>query len=81
MDEARSVFQDQSHAYLHQLAAELQESDRSLAAELLEAKQQVERAFQAEGDPELMTDLISRLRQVVEAGLASMGMANVGCFK
>ena len=81
MDEARRVFQDQSHAYLHQLAAELQERDRSLAAELLEAKQQVERAFQAEGDPELMTDLITRLRQVVEAGLASMGMANVGCFK
>jgi hypothetical protein len=79
--EARQVFQDESHAYLHQLATELQESDRSLAAELLEAKQQVERAFQAEGDPELLTDLITKLRQVVEAGLASIGMANVGCFK
>lgn len=81
VEEARQVFEDQSHAYLHQLAAELQESDRSLAAELLEAKQQVERAFQAEGDPELLTDLIVQLREVVEAALASMGMANVGCFK
>ena len=81
VDEARQVFQDQSHAYLHQLAAELRERDRSLAADLLEAKQQVERAFQAEGDPELLTDLIVRLRAVVETALASMGMANVGCFK
>lgn len=81
LDEARQVFQDESHAYLHQLAGELQERDRSLAAELLEAKQQVERAFQAEGDPELMTDLIVRLRAVAEAALASMGMASVGCFK
>jgi hypothetical protein len=81
LDEARQVFQDQSHAYLHQLAAELQEQDRSLAAELLEAKQQVERALQAGGDAELLTDLISRLRVVVETALASMGMANVGCFK
>jgi hypothetical protein len=81
LDEARQVFQDQSHAYLHQLAAELQERDRSLAADLLEAKQQVERALQAGGDAELLTDLISRLRVVVETALASMGMANVGCFK
>ena len=81
LDQARQVFQDQSHAYLHQLAAELQERDRSLAAELLEAKQQVERALQARGDAELLTDLISRLRVVVETALASMGMANVGCFK
>jgi hypothetical protein len=81
LDEARQVFQDESHAYLHQLAAELQERDRSLAAELLEAKQQVERALQAGGDAELLSDLISRLRVVVEAALASMGMANVGCFK
>jgi hypothetical protein len=81
LEESRQVFQDQSHAYLHQLAAELQERDRSLAAELLEAKQQVERAFQAEADPELLTDLIVQLREVVEAALASMGMAKVGCFK
>ncbi|HZA27503.1 MAG TPA: hypothetical protein VE915_07655 [Actinomycetota bacterium] len=81
LDEARQVFQDQSHAYLHQLAAELQERDRSLAAELLEAKQQVERALQAGADPELLADLIGRLRAVVESALASMGMANVGCFK
>ena len=81
LDEARQVFQDESHAYLHQLAADLQERDRSLAAELLEAKQQVERALQAGGDAELLTDLIGRLRMVVETALASMGMANVGCFK
>ena len=48
---------------------------------MLEAKQQVERALQAGGDAELLTDLIGRLRVVVETALASMGMANVGCFK
>ena len=48
---------------------------------MLEAKQQVERALQAGADPELLADLIGRLRAVVESALASMGMANVGCFK
>lgn len=80
-DEARRVFQDQSHAYLHELAAQLQERDRALAAQLLETKQQVEGALQGGANPEILPGLIGGLRAVVESALASMGVANVGCFK
>jgi hypothetical protein len=80
-DEARKVFQDQSHAYLHELAAQLQERNRALAAQLLEAKQQVERSLEGGVDPEILAGLIGALRAVVESALATMGRANVGCFK
>lgn len=81
LDQARTVFQDQSHAYLHELAGQLQERDRALAAQLLEAKQQVERSLEGGVDPEILAGLIGALRAVVESALATMGRANVGCFK
>jgi len=80
-DEAQQVFQDQSHAYLHELAAQLQERDRALAGQLLEAKQEVEVALQEMSDPETLAIRIGALRAVVESAVAVMGLTNVGCFK
>jgi hypothetical protein len=79
--EARELFQDRSHGYLHELAAELQESDRDLAGRLLEAKQEVEVALQEMSDPETLATRIGALRAVVESALPVVGVDNVGCFK
>lgn len=80
-DEAQQVFQDQSHAYLHELAAQLQERDRALAGQLLEAKQEVEVALDEMSDPETLAIRIGALRAVVESAVAVVGLTNVGCFK
>jgi hypothetical protein len=79
--EARGVFQNQSHAYLHELAAQLEERDRVLAGQLLEAKQEVEVALQKGSDPETLALRIGALRAVVESAVAVVGLTNVGCFK
>jgi hypothetical protein len=79
--EAQQVFQDQSHAYLHELAAQLQERDRDLAGQLLEAKQEVEVALLERSDPETLAIRIGALRAVVESAVAVVGLTNVGCFK
>jgi hypothetical protein len=81
LGEARRVFLDQSHAYLHELAAQLQERDRALAAQLLEAKQEVERVLQGAAPPEILAGRIGGLRAVVESALVVIGLTNVGCFK
>lgn len=80
-EEAQQVFQDQSHAYLHELAAQLQDRDRELAGQLLEAKQEVEVALQEMSDPETLAFRIGELRAVVESAVAVVGLTNVGCFK
>jgi hypothetical protein len=80
-DEAQQVFQDQSHAYLHELAAQLQERDRDLAGQLLEAKQEVEVALLEMSDPETLAIRIGALRAIVESAVAVLGLTNVGCFK
>lgn len=79
--EARRVFQNQSHAYLHELAAQLEERDRVLAGELLEAKQEVEVALQKGSDPETLSLRIGALRAVMESAVPVVGLTNVGCFK
>lgn len=79
--EARRVFQNQSHAYLHELAAQLEERDRVLAGQLLEAKQEVEVALQGGSDPETLALRIGALRAVVESAVTVVGLQNVGCFK
>ena len=79
--EARRVFQNRSHTYLHELAAQLEERDRVLAGQLLEAKQEVEVALQEGSDPETLALRIGALRAVVESAVAVVGLKNVGCFK
>ncbi|MGH2764498.1 MAG: hypothetical protein ACRDKA_01080 [Actinomycetota bacterium] len=70
---AADVFDRETHAYLHELAAELQEIDRAAAADLLEAKQRLESALAdpAGADPQgvvvLITDLQRALGDAAEA--------------
>jgi hypothetical protein len=46
---ARTVFEDQAHAYLHELAASAQDRARASVGRLLEAKNRVESAFRTQG--------------------------------
>jgi hypothetical protein len=79
--EARGTFQDRSHAFLHELAADLQESNRLLATQLLQAKREVEAGLQSGGEPQLLAGRISGLRAVVESSLAFVGRPTVGCVR
>ena len=57
---ARVAFHDRVHAALHELAADVAERHRSVAARLLEAKEQVEAVIDAPQSP----DLSGRLRRL-----------------
>jgi hypothetical protein len=72
VQDARSVFYAETHAYLHELAAELQESDRQAAAGLLEAKQRVEASLDSGTDPVAAHELMTRLQRALgDAALAA----------
>lgn len=49
LDMARQAFYDTAHQPLHDLAAEVAEVDRGLAARLLEAKESVESGLESDG--------------------------------
>lgn len=74
---ARSTFLDTAHEGLHDLARELGERDRSAAAAVLQAKQQVEADLDS-GDAGLVSDL-DELVDAATAGYAAMGDAVDGC--
>ena len=57
---ARVAFHNRVHAPLHRLAADVAERDRSVAAGLLEAKEEVEAVI----DAPQKTDLSSKLRRL-----------------
>jgi hypothetical protein len=70
--DAGSVFYAETHAYLHELAAELQETDPAAAAGLLEAKQRVERVLESGADPMGAHELLTRLQRALgDAALAA----------
>jgi hypothetical protein len=78
---ARQTFLDQSHQYLHDLAARLQREDPGAAGTLLETKQQVEVGL---GDPgfygsEELVMRILALQDAVRGGGASLGLPEAGC--
>ena len=52
-DEARTIFDDEAHGPLHDLAAEVGKEDRAVAARLLEAKQATESAVSGTDDDAL----------------------------
>jgi hypothetical protein len=62
---AADVFDAETHDYVHQLAAMLQEVDSEAAAELLEATERVESALNARGDPGAVQDLLIRLQRAL----------------
>ena len=67
-DGAEVTFLDRAHVPLHVIAAAVEDEDRALAGELLEAKQSVEEQFAGKTDPqELEEDLKTLLEVTVES--------------
>jgi hypothetical protein len=70
--DAASVFDAETHDYLHELARMLQEVDSAAAADLLEAKEQVESVLDIGADPLAAQELLVRLQRAVrDAALAA----------
>lgn len=78
-DEAEvSVAFAEAHGPLHELARVLSERDRPVAAELLEAKQQVESALKGSAPAELR-ERIDRLVVTTRDGLDVLGISTSPC--
>lgn len=73
---ASAVFHDSAHEPLHELARQLEESDRAQAARLLEAKQKVEAAIERDA---LTSDDLDPLVAVVDTSLRLLGRAGLPC--
>jgi hypothetical protein len=78
-DQARTLFFDRSHESLHTVARALDDVDRALAAQLLEAKQAVESALNA-GRPVPPDDLL-RLAGIYRTGLGRLAITAPPCDK
>ena len=75
---AKDAFLD-AHQALHDAAASLEERDRTLAAQLLQAKQTVEEALATPTEGEVLASRLAQLRGAFEAGAALMGTPVTGC--
>lgn len=78
---ATAVFNADVHAFLHELAADLQETDRAAAAGLLEAKQRVEAALvePARANPEEVATLLADLERALAAAAEAAGLGRTTC--
>jgi len=73
---AAAVFDAESHAFLHELAADLEDIDRAAAANLLEAKQRVERALvdPIRSDPQEVILLLAGLQRALGEAAEATGL-------
>jgi hypothetical protein len=81
VSQALQIFGDRTHGYLHELAADLEERDRPLAARLLETKQAVEIALRDPsfyGRPEIARRFRD-LHNILLRAAKVMGLPQVGC--
>ena len=76
---ARALFFDRSHEALHTVARALDDVDRGQAAQLLEAKERVERELDQPA-PTLTGDLL-RLAEVYRASLGRLAITAPPCEK
>ncbi len=76
-DEARAAFFDSVHQPLHELADETATRDRAVAADLLEAKQRVEAAF--DGDESSLPGTIEELVDATDAALRTLDRPQLDC--
>lgn len=74
---ARAAFFDRSHVGLHELAARAAEIDRSLAADLLEVKQQVEAILGGDEDGSDLADDLRALAAVTASTTERVDGADV----
>jgi hypothetical protein len=79
--EARQTFQDQSHQYIHDLAARVQPQDAAAAGTLLETKQQVETALRDPSfyGPEEVDRRVVALQDALRGAAAVLGVQGAGC--
>lgn len=65
--EAAAVFEDRTHAYLHELADKVGDVDRAIAADLLEAKERLEVALDdpQASDPEGVAAAIGEVQRAL----------------
>jgi hypothetical protein len=78
---ASDAFYDNAHAYLHALAARVQERDARVAGKLLETKEQVEVAFR---DPsfygsEVIVRRLTDLQDAMRSAARVLELPEVGC--
>ena len=78
LDAARHVFFSRAHATLHVMASDLSNTDRSLAAELLEAKNRVEQELTGVG-PQTVAAALDHLLSISKQALISLGMSSPSC--
>lgn len=71
---ARATFFDESHQALHELAIELEGTDRGDAARLLEAKARVEVALDRPSTSSLRQEVLDDLIEVTRSGLRSLSI-------
>lgn len=76
---ARAVFFDRSHEALHTVARALEDVDRGLAGELLQAKEKVESELDA--PPASLPEDLRRLAAVYRAGLGRLAITAPPCDK
>jgi len=73
-DAANAVFLDRSHVPLHVIAAAVEDEDRALSAEMLEAKQAVEQEFAGKSDPDV---LVERLEELLEVTVEALQVLDI----
>jgi hypothetical protein len=78
-DAAEAAFADRSHQTLHVIAAAVQEVDRAVAAELLEAKQAVEADLAEPALPAAFPDHVGSLLDATRAALDTIGLDAPDC--
>jgi hypothetical protein len=77
--QARDLFFGRVHSPLHEIAAAAGEADRAVAARLLEAKNDVERAFNQGASEDEAVLAVGRLLPRTEQALRSVGVTTSTC--
>ena len=76
---AATVFEDEAHGYLHELADRVEAQDRAAAAELLQAKQRAEAALARPWAPEEVAQALEELGEELADSAATLGMQRPSC--
>ena len=78
---AAEVFDAEVHGFLHELAAVVQQTDRAAGADLLEAKQRVERIFEepVRAEAQQVLVLLSDLQRAMGRAAEAAGLPRPRC--
>ena len=79
VEEAQMTFLDRAHVPLHVIAAAVEDEDRALSGQVLEAKQAVEQNFASTPEPEEMVDDLEALLEVTVEALDVLAIPASTC--